>query len=200
MVGCNYNTAVFLLSAANTDQLPADIGAEVGFIGRSNAGKSSAINAITGINGLARVSKMPGRTQLINLFTLDDQRRLVDLPGYGYAKVPLAVKERWQKAVNGYLQTRRCLRGLVLVMDIRHPLQELDRQIINWATVCNLPVHILLTKVDKLKKYPARATLNQMREAIQIYNDKVTVQLFSSLTHDGLEDARAQLDNWFMRL
>jgi GTP-binding protein len=198
MAGCNYNTAVFLLSAANTEQLPADIGAEVGFIGRSNAGKSSAINTITGINGLARVSKIPGRTQLINLFTLDDERRLVDLPGYGYAKVPLAVKERWQKAVNEYLQTRQCLRGLVVVMDIRHPLQESDQQFIHWATVCNLPVHILLTKSDKLKKHPARTTLNQVRETMLAYNDKVTVQLFSSLTHDGLKEAQAQLDTWFM--
>jgi GTP-binding protein len=197
MVGCNYNTAIFLLSAASTEQLPCDIGAEVGFIGRSNAGKSSAINAITGIKGLARVSKVPGRTQLINLFALDEQRRLVDLPGYGYAKVPLAVKERWQKAVNGYLQNRRCLSGLVLVMDIRHPLQELDQQLIDWANVCTVPVHILLTKADKLKKYPARTTLNQVQQAIQIYNGKVTVQLFSALTHLGLEEAKTQLNTWF---
>lgn len=198
MVGYNYRAAVFLLSAANINQLPSDRGIEVGFIGRSNAGKSSAINVITGIHGLARVSKMPGRTQLINLFTLDNQRRLVDLPGYGYAKVPLMVKERWQKAVNGYLQTRHCLRGLILVMDVRHPLQELDQELINWATLCNLPVHILLTKADKLKKHPAKTALNHVRDALRIYNDKVTAQLFSSLTQDGLEEAQAQLDHWFM--
>lgn len=191
----NYNRAAFLLSAAALEQLPLDAGAEVAFIGRSNAGKSSALNTITGIKGLARISKTPGRTQLINFFALDDNRRFVDLPGYGYAKVPLAVKKRWEDTVNNYLQQRQCLRGLVLVMDIRHPLKRLDLQLIEWAAKCDLPVHVLLTKVDKLKTEQARTTLQSVQHAVNHY-PKTTVQCFSSLTHAGLDEVITQLDTW----
>ena len=194
----HYNQATFLLSAPTLADLPADRGIEVAFIGRSNAGKSSAMNTITGIKGLARTSKTPGRTQMINLFTLDDDRRLVDLPGYGYAKVPLAVKQRWQKTLNQYLEHRACLVGLVLVMDIRHPLKETDQQYIEWTTVAGVPVHVLLTKADKLNRGAAINTLMQVRKAVQRYGDLVTVQNFSSHDRSGLEDAQLQLDRWFV--
>ncbi len=191
------NQAKFLKSVATEDQLPPDKGWEVAFIGRSNAGKSSALNAITGIKGLARASKTPGRTQMINLFTLGKCRRLVDLPGYGYAKVPLTVKERWAGMVDGYLESRRCLQGLVLVMDIRHPLKEIDRQIIAWTTSCGIEIHILLTKADKLKPREARNVLKQVQEELAAYGEALTLQIFSSMEKTGVEEARAKLELWF---
>ena len=193
----DYQKAKYLKSAAELDQLPTDQGGEVAFIGRSNAGKSSALNTITGIKGLARTSKAPGRTQMINFFSLDGQRRLVDLPGYGYAKVPLSIKERWEKNVNEYLQTRECLRGLVLVMDVRHPLKELDQQLIAWTAECDLPLHILLTKSDKLNKNAARKTLQEVQEELELFGDNVSVQLFSSNDRTGLDAAKAILNGWF---
>lgn len=192
----HYNSATFLVSAPTLAELPADNGLEVAFIGRSNAGKSSALNTITGIKGLARTSKTPGRTQMMNVFSLDDSRRMVDLPGYGYAKVPLAIKLRWQKYVNQYLQSRESLQGLVLIMDIRHPLKEYDRQCIEWAANVELPLHILLTKADKLSRGAALNTLIEVRKALELY-PYITVQLFSSLTKIGLDEALAQLDSWF---
>src|SRR3990167_9096610 len=133
-----YQQAKYLTSAPELDQLPPDKGSEVAFIGRSNAGKSSALNIITGIKGLARISKMPGRTQMINFFALNERLRLVDLPGYGYAKVPRMIKERWEQTVDSYLKERRCLKGLVVIMDVRYPLKELDEDIITWAVKCRL--------------------------------------------------------------
>lgn len=192
----HYNNATFLLSAPTLNELPHDQGIEVAFIGRSNAGKSSALNTITGLKGLARTSKTPGRTQMMNLFSLDENRRLVDLPGYGYAKVPLAVKHRWQKYINEYLQKRDCLKGLILIMDIRHPLKEYDQQCLEWAFQSNLPTHILLTKADKLSRGAAINTLIEVRKAIA-HMDSTTVQLFSSLNRTGLEEALLQLDNWY---
>ncbi len=192
----HYNSATFLLSSPSLFELPPDQGIEVAFIGRSNAGKSSALNTITGIKGLARISKTPGRTQMINLFHLDDNRRLVDLPGYGYAKVPLAIKYRWQKNINEYLQSRRCLKGLVLIMDIRHPLKEYDQKCIEWANYSDLPIHILLTKADKLSRGAAINTLIEVRKALEELK-QVTVQLFSSLNKFGLEEALLRLDSWF---
>ena len=186
-----------MLSAPTMAELPADTGIEVAFIGRSNAGKSSAMNTITGIKGLARTSKTPGRTQTMNLFRLDDTRRLVDLPGYGYAKVPLAVKQRWQRVLHDYLERRASLAGLVLVMDIRHPLKETDQQYIEWATLAEVPVHILLTKADKLTRGAAVSTLQQVRNALQRYGTLVTSQIFSSHDRSGLEEAVLQLDSWF---
>jgi GTP-binding protein len=161
-----YRQTTFLLSAAELKQLPADKGNEIALIGRSNAGKSSAINTITGIKNLARSSKTPGRTQTINLFNIDDNNRLVDLPGYGYTKAPLTVSKRWIATVNEYLKTRKCLRTLILVMDIRHPLQEPDVRLIEWSTTCELKVHVLLTKSDKLKRGAALNTLQNVQKQL----------------------------------
>ena len=196
MIHKAYQSLKFLKSSVQLDQLPADQGFEVAFIGRSNAGKSSALNTITGIKGLARTSKTPGRTSAINSFTLDKERRLMDLPGYGYAKVPLVVKERWAQLIDGYLQSRSCLRGLVLVMDVRHPLKELDVQIIEWTAHCDLPMHILLTKADKLKRAQAAQTLRKVREELEPYGDSISVQLFSSLDKVGIEEANMKLGEW----
>lgn len=190
----HYREATFLLSAVSLRQLPPDNGIEVAFIGHSNAGKSSALNTIFG-KRLARVSKTPGRTQAINVFALDNKRRIIDLPGYGYAKVPKNIQSNWQKTVNQYLQKRKSLRGLILVMDIRHPLKELDRQLLEWAAKCGLPVHILLTKVDKLKRAKMLEQLKQVEKAVAHYT-KVTLQTFSALTHDGEMDALLALDAW----
>lgn len=192
----HYNNATFLLSAPTLNELPPDQGIEVAFIGRSNAGKSSALNTITGIKGLARTSKTPGRTQMINVFKLDESRRLIDLPGYGYAKVPLAVKHRWQTYINEYLLKRECLKGLVLIMDIRHPLKEHDQQCLEWAFHSNLPTHILLTKADKLSRGAAINTLLELRKALE-HMSCVSIQLFSSLNRTGLEEAWQQLDTWY---
>lgn len=194
-----YQQAKYLTSAAELHQLPPDEGHEVAFIGRSNAGKSSALNMITGIKGLARTSKTPGRTQMINFFALNENYRLVDLPGYGYAKVPRTVKERWEQMVDGYLKKRRCLKGLVVVMDIRHPLKEMDEDIIVWAVKCELPIHILLTKVDKINAPAARKTLKEVQEALSLYGDKITLQLFSSLNRTGLDEGKAVLNEWFCK-
>ncbi|MGH1487709.1 MAG: ribosome biogenesis GTP-binding protein YihA/YsxC, partial [Cellvibrionaceae bacterium] len=150
-----YKTAEFAQSAPDLARCPKEGGAEVAFAGRSNAGKSSAINTLTGNRKLARTSKTPGRTQLINYFKIDDERYLVDLPGYGYAKVPMKMKREWDKNLSEYLRERQSLRGLILLMDIRRPMQEFDTMMLNWAVEAEMPVHILLTKMDKLKKGPA---------------------------------------------
>jgi len=192
-----YQSVTFYKSVVSSQQLPADKGIEVAFIGRSNAGKSSALNTITGIKGLARTSKTPGRTQAINLFSVDKNRRLVDLPGYGYAKVPLLVKRRWEVLIDGYLEKRKSLKGLVLVMDVRHPLKDLDQQIIAWTVECAIPTHILLTKSDKLKKRAAQNTLHEVLECLEPYGDLVTAQLFSSLDKSGVREAVAIMDEWF---
>ena len=192
-----YQQAKFLISAAKLAQLPKDHGIEVAFAGRSNAGKSSAINVITGIKGLARTSKTPGRTQLINLFEFDKNRRLVDLPGYGYAKVPAEIKQRWQHTLELYLQSRECLKGLMLIMDIRHPLKEFDQHMIDWAFQSKLNVHILLTKADKLSRSAGQATLHNVKKELKEYEGLVTVQTFSALNKEGLIPARKQLDEWY---
>jgi GTP-binding protein len=190
-----YRPATFLLSAVSLKQLPPDHGIEIAFIGHSNAGKSSALNTITGQKKLARVSKTPGRTQAINVFIIDEHRRFIDLPGYGYAKVPKATKQQWQETVNHYLQKRKSLRGLILIMDIRHPLKELDRQLLKWAANCELPVHILLTKADKLKHSAVLKKFHQVETEISHFAH-VTLQTFSALTRDGLEEALLQLSEW----
>ncbi|OGO96555.1 MAG: YihA family ribosome biogenesis GTP-binding protein [Coxiella sp. RIFCSPHIGHO2_12_FULL_44_14] len=194
-----YQQAQYLLSAAEEGQLPPDKGCEVAFIGRSNAGKSTALNVITGIKGLARTSKTPGRTQMINFFSLDEKCycRLVDLPGYGYAKVPRMVKERWGQLVDDYLRDRRSLKGLVVVMDIRHPLKEMDREVIDWTVKCKVPTHILLTKADKLTSSVARKTFKEVQEALTHYRERVSIQLFSSMDRTGLDEIKAVLDEWF---
>ena len=190
-----FSTVEYLKSATQLNQLPADTGAEVAFIGRSNAGKSSALNSITGAKGLARTSSTPGRTQMINLFSIDESMRLVDLPGYGYAKAPRPIRERWEKMTHEYLETRECLRGLILMMDIRHPLKEMDCQMINWASACDLSLHILLTKADKLKNNPAKSVLLKVNELLSSYQE-VSIQLFSSHSHTGLSEARSVIRAW----
>lgn len=188
--------AHFLISCELFSQCPEDSGQEVAFAGRSNAGKSSALNAITGQTKLARTSKTPGRTQLINFFSIDEERRLVDLPGYGFAKVPKAVKARWQRSLDQYLNERKSLQGLVLLMDIRHPMKEFDVTMLNWAIERKLPLHILLTKADKLKKGAAKSTLLQLQSELNDYNDLVSMQLFSSLKKSGVEEATNVLKSW----
>ena len=178
---------------------PADFGCEVAFAGRSNAGKSSAINALTGNTKLARTSRTPGRTQLINFFTVADQIRLVDLPGYGFAKVPLKVKQEWNKQLERYLQLRQSLKGLILLMDIRHPLKDYDRQMSEWAVKSEMPVHILLTKSDKLKRGPAKSALFAVQKELQKHERWISVQLFSSLSHDGMDELQRTL-NWWLTL
>jgi len=191
-----YQHTRFLLSSPDSAHAPADSGLEVAFAGRSNAGKSSALNVITGQKALARISKTPGRTQQINFFTVDDQRRLVDLPGYGYAKVGRNIKNQWQRHIAGYLETRQCLQGVILMMDIRHPLKEFDRQLLGWCHAAGLPVHILLTKADKLKRGPAQAALLQVEKFLAEHISGASVQLFSALNRTGADEARAVLDNW----
>ena len=192
----NYRLASFLTSASKFNQCPPDSGWEVAFAGRSNSGKSSAINSLTGNKKLARTSKTPGRTQLINFFHLTEQQRLVDLPGYGFAKVPQAVKREWTKQLEHYLQKRESLRGLVLLMDVRHPLQPFDEQMLGWALAASMPVHILLTKADKLKKGPAKSTLLQVQAQLVEHADLVSVQLFSALKHTGHAELIEVLDSW----
>jgi GTP-binding protein len=194
----NYSTASFMLSAPSLAQCPEDSGAEVAFAGRSNAGKSSAINALTRQNALARTSRTPGRTQLINFFSVMNttSQRLVDLPGYGYAKVPESVKREWQEHLSDYLRGRQSLRGLVLLMDVRHPLTEFDQMMLGFADERDIPVQILLTKADKLKKGPASSALQKVRAQLSDWDDLVSVQLFSALKKDGLAPLSQRLDQW----
>lgn len=196
VVAPDYHQAAFLTSAAKFSQCPPDDGWEVAFAGRSNAGKSSAINSLTNNKKLARTSRTPGRTQLLNFFELSGRQRLVDLPGYGYAKVPAAVKTEWTRQLESYLAKRESLRGMILLVDVRHPLQPYDRQLLDWAIAANMPVHILLTKADKLKKGPAKSTLLSVRKQLQVHEELVSVQLFSSLKHQGHDELRAVLDRW----
>lgn len=193
-----YVSAKFLKSASLVTQLPEDSGYEVAFAGRSNAGKSSALNTLTNIKNLARTSKTPGRTQLINVFTLgdDETKRLIDLPGYGYAKVSRKTKNDWQKNLAHYLEVRQSLKGLVLLMDIRHPLKDVDCFMIDWALRGNLPVHILLTKADKLSFSQAKAKLLQVLQAYKDFKHMVTAQTFSSLKKAGVDDLVLIINKW----
>jgi len=191
-----YDRAEFLASAAKFHQCPADLGWEVAFAGRSNAGKSSAINSLTKNKKLARTSKTPGRTQLLNFFSLSDQQRLVDLPGYGFAKVPLAMKREWTQQVETYLQERQSLQGLILLMDCRHPLQPFDEQLMEWALSANMPCHILLTKADKLKRGAQQSTKLQVEKDLRERGGNLSVQVFSSLKHQGHDALIAKLDEW----
>lgn len=193
----NYQKAQFLLSVANLHQLPPDLGVEVAFVGRSNAGKSSVLNQLTQNKSLARVSKTPGRTQHINLFELDKNRRIADLPGYGYAKVPPSMKQHWQQMLDNYLRSRACLKGLILVMDIRHPLKEFDQHMLSWSAQAEIPAHILLNKADKLSPNQQRQTLFLVNKAIPEFDGEITVQLFSALRRVGIDELRGQLDQWF---
>jgi GTP-binding protein len=187
--------AAYTASAYDPKELPPDLGAEVAFAGRSNAGKSSAINALTNRKRLAFVSKTPGRTQTINFFSLGDQRHLVDLPGYGYAAVPLKEKRHWGELISTYLQSRAALRGLVLIMDARHPFTDLDCQLLRWIAPVGVPAHVLLTKADKLTRREAGATLLAAEAEAKKYLN-CSVQLFSSTAGTGVALAQKTIAAW----
>ena len=191
----HYKKAFFIIGAYKLEQLPDDDGAEVVFAGRSNAGKSSVLNALSNHSGLARTSKTPGRTQQINVFELDKSRRLLDLPGYGYAKVPIAIRQHWGKTLRRFFSIRQSLCGLVLVMDIRHPFKASDEQLLDWCQTASLPVHILLNKADKLSR---GASLDVLRKSThRVDRELISLQLFSVPARLGIEEARQKLDKWF---
>ncbi|AMQ89479.1 MULTISPECIES: ribosome biogenesis GTP-binding protein YihA/YsxC [unclassified Marinobacter] len=193
----SFNSARFLISASKLDECPPDIGAEVAFAGRSNAGKSSALNAITANGKLARTSKTPGRTRLINFFTLNKENlRLVDLPGYGYAKVSRDMKDDWQQHLGHYLNDRRCLRGLVLVMDIRHPLTDFDQMMVEWCEHNNLPLMILATKADKLKFGQAKTAMLGIAQKLKPYACVAHLIMFSATSKRGVDECREALTDW----
>lgn len=198
MTTLDYRKATFHLSASRLSECPPDQGREVAFTGRSNAGKSSAINTLSGQQSLARTSKTPGRTQLLNFFSLAPDTYLVDLPGFGYAKVSKTLKQQWQKQLEHYLQERQSLQGLVLLMDIRHPFHDFDRLILNWAVKAGMPVHLLLTKADKLRRGAASNALLQAKREIKTLGNEVTVQLFSSLKHQGVDELHTKLNSWLL--
>lgn len=193
----NLHRATFTLSAPDIRRLPDDNGIEVAFAGRSNAGKSSALNTLTNQKSLARTSKTPGRTQLINVFEIAENKRLIDLPGYGFAQVPLEMKKKWQKALGEYLEKRECLKGLVILMDIRHPLKDLDKDLIQWAVDSELPILVLLTKCDKLSLGQSATEVLKVKKVLKEHNADITVQAFSSLKRTGSEQATAVIQAWF---
>jgi len=186
-------SAEFLISAARPPQFPDDDYPEVAFAGRSNAGKSSAINRLAEQKNLARTSKTPGRTQLINFFQLANGSRLVDLPGYGFAKVPPAVKEKWARLIDSYLQNRAQLTGIIHIMDVRHPMKPFDEQMLAFSSQIDCPIHILMTKADKLKRGQQAQQLQSVR---RVLGDHASVQLFSAQSGQGLEEARSVLVDW----
>lgn len=189
-----FRAASFVLGAHELKQLPPDGGIEVAFAGRSNAGKSSAINALTGQKSLARTSKTPGRTQQIVIFALDGERRIADLPGYGYAKVPLKLKAHWRRVMTRYFERRRSLRAVVLVMDIRHPLREFDEQMLAWCEAARVPCHVLLSKADKIRRGPAQAALHRVRRALP---GGCSAQVFSATHGTGLDELVDKLRDWY---
>ena len=193
----NYRNTRFITSAPDIRHLPQDTGVEIAFAGRSNAGKSSALNRITDQKNLARTSKTPGRTQLINMFEVVSGCNLIDLPGYGFAQVPLEMKLKWQQSLGEYLQKRECLQGLVVLMDIRHPMKDLDQQMISWAVESRLPVLVLLTKADKLKSGARKKQLMTVRNTAATFGGDVEVEVFSSLKGLGVDQVRRKLDQWF---
>jgi GTP-binding protein len=186
-----YPNVDYLLGAWQAGQFPADHGAEVAFAGRSNSGKSSALNAITGRIALARISKTPGRTQLINFFALAGHQRLVDLPGYGFAKVPPAMQQHWHELMTAYFESRQSLKGLVVLMDSRHPLKDTDLQMLEWGQARGLRCHILLSKADKLTQSEGMKVLREVRAEV---GEGVSVQLFSATARRGLDEARRFVD------
>lgn len=192
-----FSKAVFFTTVNHLRDLPLHGGREVAFVGRSNAGKSSAINTLANHTRLAYTSKTPGRTQHLNYFDLGDQQYLVDLPGYGYAKVPPDVKAHWESLLSEYLQTREALCGLVVIMDSRHPLTELDEQMLSWFAMTGKPVHVLLTKSDKLSRQQATLTLNRVKSHLAEHFPFCSVQHFSSLKKLGMAEAEAVIASWF---
>jgi GTP-binding protein len=190
-----YRQAHFLISAGNAQQFPQQ-GIEVAFAGRSNAGKSSAINTLCDNKSLARTSKTPGRTRLVNFFELDETRRLVDLPGYGFAKVPVAIKKEWEKLMTQYLSDQQALSGLVIIMDIRHPLNDYDWQMLQWCDHFNLPAHVLLTKADKIKRGAQQNSKLQTQKQLKEEGINASVQTFSALKKTGLDELVVKLNGW----
>jgi len=191
-----FRHAVFETSVAKPEDLPEPTGPEIAFAGRSNAGKSSAINALAGHTRLAYVSKTPGRTQLINMFRLKGGAALVDLPGYGYAQVPEEVRRQWRGLLEHYLTQRTQLAGLVLIMDARRPFTELDRQMVAWFAPRGKPIHCLLTKADKLTRQEQAKALRAVRAEVADAGSPITAQLFSSLKKTGIEEASAIIGGW----
>jgi len=189
-----FRSARYVISAHHIKQLPEDQGIEVAIAGRSNAGKSSAINTFTDQKSLARTSKTPGRTQQIVVFELDEKRRNADLPGYGYAKVPAKLKAHWRTVMARYFKTRKCSRGVVLVMDIRHPMREFDKKMLAGCESADIPCHILLTKADKLKRGPAQSTLLKVRRDMP---NIASIQIFSSLKKTGMDELVDKLSDWY---
>ncbi len=187
----------FLISAYKTDQLPDDDGMEIAFAGRSNSGKSTTINALTNHRGLAKVSKTPGRTQLFNCFEFKPNRRLVDLPGYGYAKVPIKMKRHWEKEIDHYLMNRQSLIGVVIIMDIRHPMKVFDEQMLTWADKSGLHSHVLLNKADKLNNNETKKSLMKVTKAIAKYSSSTTCQVFSALRKTGTAELSQIITPWF---
>ena len=195
----DYRQARFLASVASLRDLPADRGREVAFAGRSNAGKSSAINALTGRRNLARTSRTPGRTRLVNFFALDEGRRLVDLPGYGYAKVPHAMSREWGVLVRAYLESRASLAGVVILMDIRHPLTDLDESLLDWCLAADVPVLAVLTKADKLARGRRGAALSDVRDRLARCGGRAGAIVFSATKRIGRRDLADHLDRWLGR-
>ncbi|MDC2964073.1 ribosome biogenesis GTP-binding protein YihA/YsxC [Gammaproteobacteria bacterium] len=189
----NFKSVQFLTSATKVSECPTDLGSEVVFCGRSNAGKSSAINALTGNRGLARISKTPGRTQMINFFSVSCENRIVDLPGYGYARVSSAISATWRENLESYLCFRRSLKGVILLMDIRNPLKDSDKMMITWLSSIDLPIHVLLTKSDKLSK---SGRSGELRRVSKDLGEKISCQLFSSKSREGVSDLEKALAHW----
>jgi GTP-binding protein len=194
--GLDYRNAQFLTSAGTLSQCPEDNALEAAFIGRSNAGKSSAINILTEQPKLARTSKTPGRTQLLNYFEIAELRYLVDLPGFGYAKAPPKLKQKWEKELTRYLEERQSLQGVILLVDIRHAFKDSDMMIIDWASRAQMPLHILLTKTDKLKHGAAKTALLSAQKKLTPFGELISLQLFSALKGSGVNDLRKQLNAW----
>ncbi|MCB1583524.1 MAG: ribosome biogenesis GTP-binding protein YihA/YsxC [Marinicella sp.] len=192
-----FNHCEFLVSAYKTSQLPPDEGMEIAFAGRSNSGKSTTINALTNHKGLAKVSKTPGRTQLFNCFEFKPNMRLVDLPGYGYAKVPVKMKKHWDTEIDSYLMNRESLIGVVIIMDIRHPMKVFDEQMLNWAHQSGLHAHVLLNKADKLNNNETKKTLMKVTREIAKISDTATCQVFSALRKTGTAELSAVITPWF---
>ena len=188
--------AQFISSVPNAGALPDDVGIEIAFAGRSNTGKSSAINVLCAQRALARTSRTPGRTQQLVVFDLDDERRLIDLPGFGYAKVSKRVRAHWQRALPEYLETRRSLVGLVVVMDVRHPLKEHEEILIDWCSRAEVAVHVLLNKSDKLSKGQGQNTLNRVLRHLDASGGEASAQLFSAQKRQGLEEAYEAIARW----
>jgi len=192
----NFKQAKFVTAYSASSKPPEDRFIEVAFAGRSNAGKSSSLNALTGQNKLAKTSSKPGRTQQINFFGLDDKRFLVDLPGYGYAAVSKSLKEEWQGLMENFLRGRQSLKGVVIIMDIRHPLKDNDIQMIEWCNERSLEMHIVLTKADKLKKNQINKSLFMVQKYVANIETEISVQVFSSNTNLGLNELRQKISNW----